>query len=261
VPTDVTLDADAGFALVPATVTVPANTLAAQVHVLAAPGATGNGSINATLGASMVTCNVTISNLPVTTHVVISELQVAGTAGANDEFVELYNPTNAPIDISGWRVQYKSATGASYQTEVTLPAGATIASHGYYLIGSGGSGGYSGTVAADFLRSSGLAFAAAGGHVRIGPSNITTAVTDPAAVDTLGYGTGNTPEGGGAGPAAPASGGSLERKANANATAATMGPGGIDALFGNALDTDNNAADFVLRAASQPQNRASGTEP
>jgi hypothetical protein len=261
VATSVSIDADAGFATVPASVTVPANQLTAPVRVVAAAGALGNGTVTATLGGSMATCNVTISNIPSTNHVVISELTVVGPGGASDEFVELYNPTGSPVDMSSWHIQYKSATGAAYQNEVTLPQGAVIASHGYYLIASGGTGGYSGNVPADFLRGSALAFAAAGGHVRIGPASIGTAPTDPSAVDTIGYGTGNTPEGGGMGPPAPTAGQSLERKASSTATAATMAPGGADALFGNALDTDSNAADFVVRAVSQPQNRASGTEP
>ncbi|MBK7861944.1 MAG: lamin tail domain-containing protein [Archangiaceae bacterium] len=265
--TPVSLGADAGFTQVPATVSVAPDTLSATFQVLASPSATGMGSITATLGGSMVTCPVTISNLPVTTHVVISELKVGG-ASAADEFVELYNPTSGPIDISGWRVQYKSDVGAAFSNNGQLPPGSIIASHGYFLFASGpvGAGGYTGTATPDAVRTSNAGaptafnFGGAGGHVRIGPSGIGTAPADPTAIDTVGYGaTASAPEGGAAA-AAPGLG-SLERKANQNATAASMGLGGADEHFGNSLDTDNNGADFVVRTASQPQNKAGGTEP
>ena len=42
-------------------------------------------------------------------HIVISEVQVGGT-NANDEFVELYNPTSVTIDLSGFRLVRKNAT-------------------------------------------------------------------------------------------------------------------------------------------------------
>jgi hypothetical protein len=40
-----------------------------------------------------------------------------------------------------------------------------------------------------------------------------------------------------------------------------MVPGGTYALSGNSCDTGDNGADFVLRAASEPQNLASQPEP
>ncbi|MFH2070021.1 MAG: lamin tail domain-containing protein, partial [Elusimicrobiota bacterium] len=65
----------------------------------------------------------------------------AGKVAADaDDFVELYNPTNADIDISGWNIQYKSATGAwadnipTYGNTTGLPAGSTIKAYSYFLI-------------------------------------------------------------------------------------------------------------------------------
>jgi len=48
-------------------------------------------------------------------HVVISQYWGSvGSTGAsyNSNFVELYNPTIADVNMSGWSVQYKSATSA-----------------------------------------------------------------------------------------------------------------------------------------------------
>ncbi len=255
------------FVSVAAPVTFAANTRTVTFQVLASPGSTGPGSLEATLGASTLTCPINISNLPVTNHVVISEIKVAGSAGANDEFVELYNPTATEVDISGWRVQYKAAaaTSMTYQNKAQLPPGSRIAPKGYFLVVSGGAGGYSDPVMADtvYLSSAGaptaFQFSGTAGHVRIGPNGIGTSPTDPSAVDTVGYGVGvSAPEGGNPAPA-PTTSGTIERKANANSTSASMAVGGPDALFGNGLDTDNNGDDWVTRAAPQPQSRASGT--
>jgi len=129
----------------------------------------------------------------------------------------------------------------------------------FYLITSvRGSTGFTGTVASDFARTSALGLAAAGGHVRIGPSTMTTAIADPAAIDTVGYGTGTSAEGGAPAPN-PVPSSSIERKAYSTSTDITMTTGG-DALEGNGYDTDNNLNDFIVRT-SQPQNSMSAPEP
>ena len=66
---------------------------------------------------------------------------------------------------------------------------------------------------------------------------------DGSIVDRVGYGTGNCPEGVAA--TAHAAGESLERK-----------PGIDDPLCGNGSDTDDNAVDFHVLSAADPQNLA-----
>src|SRR5882724_12333857 len=70
----------------------------------------------------------------VVNHVVISEFATRGPTAATDEFIELYNPTDNPINMSGWKLQYKSATGALWNDRATLPANATIPGRAFYLI-------------------------------------------------------------------------------------------------------------------------------
>lgn len=78
----------------------------------------------------------------VSTHIVISQVYGGGgNAGATyrNDFIELYNLSSAPVVITGWSVQYASATGATWQlTGLT----GTIAPGAYYLIqeaaGTGG---------------------------------------------------------------------------------------------------------------------------
>ncbi|MFL5352879.1 amidohydrolase family protein [Archangium sp.] len=223
---------------------------------------TGKLTASNTLGTgSSASADLVVETLP--PHLVISEfapqgVSATGSTVATDEFIELYNPTNAEVDLSGWVVQYKSAAGATYSGTFTLPAGAKIVSHGYYLVTSSG---YTNTaVPGDANYGTALSMAAGatgGGHVRLGKPGTTSAIADPLVVDTVGYGTGNSPETTSITPMAVAAG-SFERKAYANSTATTMSAGGSDAAKGNGYDSDNNAADFVVRPTRDPQNASSG---
>ena len=130
---------------------------------------------------------------------------------------------------------------------------------GYYLLGGTG---YTGSAKADFTYSfDSSASTSGGGHVRIGPNLDEKIAT--LAVDLLGYGSADNPEGGGkdhAAPAHPAAGGSLERKAVSTSDSTSMATGGADALRGNGYDTDDNSTNFVTRAVRDPQNASSPTE-
>ncbi|HEX8820379.1 MAG TPA: lamin tail domain-containing protein, partial [Archangium sp.] len=154
-----------------------------------------------------------------TNHLVISELAPAGPTGANDEFVELHNPTNAEVSLSNWKLQYKAANGAAYSVTYTFSIGAKIPARGYYLLALSGTG-YSGSTIADGSYS--LAMGGAGGHVRLVQADGTTVV------DTVGYGSANAPEGS-AITGTLGTSGSYERKAVSTSTAATMAVGGSDA--------------------------------
>jgi predicted extracellular nuclease len=74
--------------------------------------------------------------------VVVSQVYGGGgNAGSTyrQDFIELFNPTGNPVDLTGWSVQYASATGTSWQ--VTNLSG-TIGAGKYYLVrqaqGTGG---------------------------------------------------------------------------------------------------------------------------
>lgn len=173
-------------------------------------------------------------------HLVISEIQVAGVM-ADDEFIEIYNPTERAINLENWSIQYKSAAGSSFSKK-NFTAGAQIPAHGWYLITKAG---YAGTVATDMSHST-FSLAGSGGHIFLVNNQILLiSATDPSILDKVGYGTGDSPEGTAA-PAPPA-GQSLERK-----------PGGEN---GNSEDTDDNSVDFILQSTPQPQNTASPPQP
>jgi hypothetical protein len=68
---------------------------------------------------------------------IISEFRTRGTAGANDDFVELYNNTNASMNIAGYGV-FKMGSGCAGTPVLlaTIPndANANVPAHGHYLL-------------------------------------------------------------------------------------------------------------------------------
>src|SRR5690606_13254626 len=77
--------------------------------------------------------------LAVSTNVVISQVYGGGgNSGApyTHDFVELFNLSSSPVNLSNWKVQYFSASGTSAANTVTLNA--TIQPGQYYLIQQGG---------------------------------------------------------------------------------------------------------------------------
>jgi phosphatidylserine/phosphatidylglycerophosphate/cardiolipin synthase-like enzyme len=189
----------------------------------------------------------------VTNHAVISEVLVDGVnesaAASNDEFVEIYNPTDATMDVSGWTIDYRSAAGTTFNNRHTFANGATIAPHFYFLMGGGGVANRD-NLSATLL----LGLGNSGGAVFLRDQSGTT-------IDLLGWGTASAGNYEGAAPVVPSQGISLERKAKSTSTSTTMGAGGADELEGNGYDSGNNASDFVTRATPQPQNSSSPAEP
>ncbi|NTX16634.1 lamin tail domain-containing protein [Myxococcus sp. CA051A] len=247
----------ASLGAVPAEVIVRADTLSAKFDLVAA-NASGEGLVVATLDTQSVSAQLRVTDAPTgADHVVISEAAPAGAGNANDEFIELFNPTATAVDLSGWKVQYKSVAGDRYLS-ATLPAGATIQPRGFYLVVHPQ---YSGAVSGDASWGTAFSMSASangGGSLRIGTSALGLEVNDPATVDAFAYRAGNAPEGT-AFPTIPAAAGSFERKASISSTAATM-ENGSDATAGNGYDSQDNASDFILRTTRQPQNSSSATE-
>jgi len=187
------------------------------------------------------------------TYPVISEFATRGLSSASDEYIELYNPTDFPYDLGGWKIEYKAASGTSWANRATIPMGNAIPARGFFLIAPLA---YTGTVTADHRAVEWTTGIADDGHIRlVNASNLQ--------IDKVGYGSAIDPEGS----AAPNHGTSantqcVERKANSNSTADSLRAGGVHALLGNGYDTNNNANDFVRQIHGRsPQNLLSPREP
>ncbi len=174
------------------------------------------------------------SAAPSTTLVINEVYGGGGNSGATytHDFVEVTNIGSTTVDVSGYSVQYASATGTTYQT--TILAGEIPPGETYLVQEAQGSGGTTPLPAPDATGT--IAMSGTAGKVALVSS--LTALTcgtdcDAAAgvVDFVGYGTtANDFEG--AGPAPQLS----------NTTSATRSSAGTD--------TDNNAADFTAGGPS-----------
>lgn len=152
---------------------------------------------------------------PSLNHITINEFTTNGPNGSYDEFAELYNPTNNDINITGWKLQYKSATGDTWQSKVGAGLTGVIKAKSFFLLASKS---YSLTTTPDYKHGANWGLADAGGHLRLIDSNANV-------IDKVGWGNADEPEGSPA-PALEANK-SLERKSLTT-------------------DTDNNSNDFIL---------------
>ncbi|MBI5945014.1 MAG: lamin tail domain-containing protein [Chloroflexi bacterium] len=162
--------------------------------------------------------------LQVATSIVISEFRTTGPNGGSDEFIELYNPTNSEIDLSGWKLKKSADCGAASATPLyTFLAGTSLASGQHLLVkGSNFSGVF------DFSAT--LSIADTGG----------IAVTNAADILVDAVGMCNTTEfveGNSLNPLSGTANQSYERKDN------------------GCTDADNNSTDFIWnQTSSNPQN-------
>lgn len=177
----------------------------------------------------------------VSTTVVISEFRVRGPNGGNDELIELYNLTNSPINIGGWKINGSNNAGTA-STRLTINAGTTIPAHGHFLAVNNAASGYSGSVTGNqsyttgVTDDGGIALLDAGGLIidQVGMNN-GSAYKEGTVLASLGSTTASNLNR------------CYERK-----------PGGVS---GSTQDADNNSTDFQLITPCDPQNLASAPTP
>lgn len=184
------------------------------------------------------------------THVVISEIQVAG-ASASEDFIELYNPTSSDVSLDGLRLGKRSSSGTMSASIVAFAADETVPAHGYYL--------WCNTTLNVALSCDRNTSATVSNNNSV--ALIDGALNGGAVVDAVTFGAVASPLGEGTSLTAPVASTSVERKADSSSSSVSMGTGGSDEFAGNGEDSDDNASDFVSRAISQPQNSQSAAEP
>jgi hypothetical protein len=173
----------------------------------------------------------------------------AGAPFAND-FVELFNRGSAPVDVSGWTVQYASAAATSWQS---TPLAGSIQPGRYYLVRLASAAAVGASLPApDATGTTNLA--ATGGKialVRDGTALTCGATagscsTSPTLEDFVGYGSATDYEGASAAPAL------------SNTTAAVRGGGCTDT---NVSSADFSTAPPAPRNSATPAAACAGTVP
>ncbi len=174
----------------------------------------------------------------VSPDVVVSEVYGGGgNSGAElkQDFVELYNAGAAEVDVTGWSVQYASASGTSWQ--VTELAGVIPAGRAFLVGQSFGSGGTVDLPTPDITGT--IAMSGSSGKVALVTNStalscgatIGSCSAIPTVRDLVGYGTGTSDA-----ETAPTG------TALTSTTSASRAPAGTD--------TDNNSTDFTTGAPS-----------
>lgn len=162
-----------------------------------------------------------------------------GNSGATykNDFIELFNRSSAAVSLSGWSVQYASATGSTWQ--VTMLSGTIEAGHYYLIQEAAGSGGTADLPTPE--ATGGIAMSGSAGKVALvnGSSALSGSCPKGTSIlDFVGFGsTANCYEG-----AAP-----------------TAAPSNTNSIFrgaGGCVDADNNSTDFIVGVAA-PRNGAS----
>ncbi|MDO5752110.1 ExeM/NucH family extracellular endonuclease [Arthrobacter sp.] len=174
---------------------------------------------------------------PAAPHVVINEAYLNGgsaNAAYQNKFVELYNPTDADISLSGWSLQYRPSGGEGKPGNVAVLEG-TIKAGGYFLINGGSNAANGRELPPTDYTGTTINPAGAGGTIILSdqaaalfPLATGSLVGTANIVDLLGYGSSNTFE-------------------TAASTAASVTTSLNRTEFD---DTDNNAVDFVKEAPS-----------
>ena len=148
-----------------------------------------------------------------------------GNTGApyRNDYIELFNPTDVQVDLSGWSVRYWSSTGTTYQS---TPLSGLIKAGGTYLIQE---------AAGSNTAATALPTPDATGTIPMSASGARVALVDSSGsvVDLVGWGS----------TAATFEGSPAEGTSNTTSIARRS----------SCVDTDNNAADF-LAGAPTPTN-------
>lgn len=171
----------------------------------------------------------------VSPNLVISQVQAGGAANANDEFIEIKNIGNAAVDLNGYRVVYRSASGTNDVGPMAIWSTSTILQPGqFYLIAANS---YDGTVAADMTYntstcSCSMSATSGGVAIRQGASNTGTVI------DSVGWGA------------------ATNAFVEGTVTPASQNDNSVMRKLDGCQDTDNNANDFSILTPSGPRNTA-----
>lgn len=96
----------------------------------------------------------TSTDAGVPAHLVIAEIQIAGTTASQD-FVKIFNPTAGDINLGGWKMRKKTKSGGDYSLRV-LPTTSMVAA-GKYFVWANAADGFGDAMGADATSTETLA--------------------------------------------------------------------------------------------------------
>lgn len=172
------------------------------------------------------------------TGMMISEYRFRGPLGANDEFIELFNNSDAPVNISGWMIRV-STNSSSNVTRATIPPNTVVQPRCYYLVANAVA--YSGGATPNLTYNSSAGFADDGGVALTTSSSLQF-------IDRVGQGSA---------PAAYGEGTRLPMLVTNVDRGIERRPGGT----AGHVDTDNNFNDFREIFPGRPQNSSTCLTP
>lgn len=199
----------------------------------------GNASSTTSLVANIFAKNAEQSAV---NHIVISEIMPsAGTGRSDEEFVELYNPTEFQIDLTGYFLERKSSFAATSTQTLVESANfknKIVPSKGFLLIASEEYNANNKNKLSDVNYSHSYRLANSDDAVILYNGADIVDQVDYSSID---------------------SGKSFERKSfSENSCISSQGVG---EFLGDGCDTDSGVNDFEIRDISNPQNSASLPEP
>lgn len=180
-----------------------------------------NTSTTSTASTSLSDVASTTGTSTASTEKILIVAVAIGGASSTNDFVKLFDPSTAVIDLSGWKLRKKTSTGTDSSLKV-IPNGSSIAAGGYFTWANS-AGGFGDALGADVTSSETLA---ADNSVALMDANGTI-------IDEVAWGTGSDQYvEGDPYPTNPVSNQVLARIAN----------------VGVCVDTEDNAADFTLQS-------------
>jgi hypothetical protein len=119
-------------------------------------------------------------------YLLISKILVDNEGSDTNEFVEIFNPTDVPIYLTGWSLQYLSGSLSSFVgvTKKNFIANKSVAAKGKFLVGTGDFAGSSDMRWSQSLNNTGATIFLVHGQTLIGGTS------DVRIVDRVAYGTG-----------------------------------------------------------------------
>ncbi|MFL6257423.1 MAG: lamin tail domain-containing protein [Pyrinomonadaceae bacterium] len=162
-----------------------------DLNTTGAPNGPKNVTITNPDGQTATSNNVIYVGAVPPSPILISEFRFQGTAGGNDEYIELYNNTNAPITVAdtaggtGYAVVGTNTTG-TFSNRCTVPNGTVIPARGHFLCTNNGAAGYSlgGYAAGDVNYATGIV---AGGGVAVFSTTTAAAWGTSTRFDAVGF--------------------------------------------------------------------------